>query len=277
LKFSRSPVIIKPFQIIFGWKDTIIVAMKIPIVKEYGSWAVFGSSFLAALFAGLMTRPWNSGREFSVTTFMTTLGLILLINAKVPFSALLRAKSFTASGESETGNRNKENICWFLIFLFAGLGLLMPFLIDGFRYFVGFSSLVISYSILMAKGREHHLIAEINGFALLTLSAPIIFFTVTGDISMRLYLAVLIFFVAGVFKVRVRIKKTSLYRGSMICYCIAAVAVFHFINISLILLVPLLENIISAIWMREEKLKTVGDIELAKGIIFIVLTGFFWK
>jgi len=251
--------------------------MKIPIVKEYGSWAVFGSSCFAALFAGLMTRPWHSGREFSVTTLMTIMGMVFLINAKVPFSSLLRSKTFTESGESERGNRNKENLCWFLIFLLVGLGLLMPFLIDGFRYFVGFSTFVISYSILMAKGREHHLIAEINGFALLTLSAPIIYFTVTGDISMRLYAAVLLFFVAGVLKVRIRIKKTPVYRGAMICYCIAAAAVFHLFDISLILLVPLFENIVSAIWMREEKLKTVGDIELAKGIIFIVLTGYFWK
>lgn len=210
-------------------------------------------------------------------TFMTITGMIFLINAKVPFSSLLRARAFTESGDSDTENRNTENSYWLLIFMIVGLGLLIPFLIDGFRYFIGFSILVISYSILMKKGREHHLIAEINGFALLTLSAPIIYFTVTGDVSMRIYAAVLIFFVAGVLKVRVRIKKTHLYRGTMVCYCLAAVVVFHLIHIPLILLVPLLENIISAIWMREVKLKTLGDIELTKGIIFIVLTGFFWK
>ena len=184
--------------------------MKIPIVKEYGSWAVFGSSCLAALFAGLMTHPWDSGREFSVTAFMTILGLVFLINAKVPFSSLLRSKAFTESDESETGNRNKENFCWFLFFMLVGLGLLIPFLNYGLRYFIGFSLLVVSYSIFMLKGREHHILAEINGFALLTLSAPIIYFTVTGDISMRLYTAVLVFFVAGVLKVRIRIKKTTL-------------------------------------------------------------------
>ena len=107
--------------------------MKIPIVKEYGSWAVFGSSFLAALFAGLMTRPWETGREFSGTTIMTVLGLTFLINAKVPFSSLLRSRVFTESGESGIGN--KENFCWFLIFMVAGLGLLIPFLINGFSYF----------------------------------------------------------------------------------------------------------------------------------------------
>ena len=253
------------------------MSMKIPIVKEYGSWAVFGSSCLAALCAGLMTRPWSSGREFTATTFMTILGLILLINAKVPFSSLLRSKAFTESGESETGNRNKENLYWFLFFMLAGSGLLIPFLINGFKYFIGFSLLVVSYSIFMDKGREHYLIAEINGFALLTLSAPIIYFTVTGDISMRIYAAVLLFFIAGVLKVKVRIRKTPVYRIAMICYCMAALIIFHVLDISLILLVPLSENVLSAIWMRDEKLKTVGDIELAKGIIFIVLTGFFWK
>ncbi len=251
--------------------------MKIPVVKEYGSWAVFGSSCLAALFAGMMTRPRESGGDFIATALMTITGLSFLINAKIPFSALIRSKAFTESGESETGNRNKENLYWFLFFMLAGLGLLIPFLINGFSYFIGFTLLVVSYSICMAKGKEHYLIAEINGFALLTLSAPIIYFTVTGDISMRLYAAVLIFFIAGVLKVKVRIRKTPAYRITMICYCMAALIVFHFLHISLILLVPLLENVISSIWMRDEKLKTVGDIELAKGIIFIILTGFFWK
>ena len=251
--------------------------MKIPVVKEYGSWAVFGSSCLAALSAGLMTSPRDSDREFTIITFMTILGLMLLINAKVPFSSLIRSKAFTESGESETGNRNKENLYWFLFFMLAGLGLLIPFLINGFSYFIGFSLLIVSYSILMVKGKEHYLIAEINGFALLTLSAPIIYFTVTGDISMRIYAAVLLFFIAGVLKVKIRSKKTPVYRIAMICYCIAALIIFHFLDIFLILLVPLLENVISAIWMRDEKLKTVGDIELAKSIIFIVLIGFFWR
>jgi hypothetical protein len=251
--------------------------MKIPIVKEYGSWAVFGSSCFTALFAGLMTRPWDSGPEFTGTTLMTILGMTLLINAKVPFSSLLRSKAFTESGESATGNQNKENLYWFVIFLFAGLAMLTPFLIEGIRYFAGFTFLVATYSLLMFKGKEHHLLAEINGFALLTLSAPITYFTVTGDISMRLYIAVLLFFVAGVLKVRIRIKKTAAYRVAMICYCAASAVSYHLLDISLILLVPLVENVMSAIWMREEKLKTVGDIELAKGILFIVLTGFFWE
>ncbi len=251
--------------------------MKIPIVKEYGSWAVFGSSFLAALFAGLTTRPWESGREFSGVTFLTMLGMIFLINAKVPFSSLLRSKSFTSSGESETENRNKENLYWFIFFLFSGLVLLIPFLIDGFRYFMVFSLLVIAYSILMSKEKEHHLLAEINGFALLTLAAPITYFTVTGDVSMRLYAAVLIFFVAGVIKVRVRIRKTLAYRAAMICYCAVSAVMFQLFQIPMIILIPFFENIVSAIWIRDIKLKTVGDIELAKGIIFIMLMGFFWK
>jgi len=250
--------------------------MKIPIVKEYGSWAVFGSSSLAALFAGLMTRPWNAGRDFSGTTCMTILGLIFLINAKVPLSSLLRSKSFTESGESDTGKHNRESLYWFIFYMITGMLLLVPFLIEGLGYFICFSALVISYSMLMSRGKEHHLFAEINGFALLTLSAPVIYFTVTGDVSMRLYIAVLVFFVAGVLKVRVRIRKTSAFRIAMLCYCAASAIIFYLLDISLILLVPLFENIISAIWLREEKLKTVGDIELTKGIIFIVLTGFFW-
>jgi hypothetical protein len=251
--------------------------MKIPVVKEYGSWAVFGSSSLAALFAGLMTSPWNTGREFSVVTVMTVLGLTFLINAKVPFSSLIRARAFIESGESGAGDRNRKNLYWFLFFLICGLVLLIPFLMVGYIYFIGFTVMVISYSLLMYKGKEHHLLTEINGFALLTLSAPIIYFTVTGYVSMRLYIAVLVFFVAGVLKVRVRLKKTTAFRIAMVCYCAVSAGIFHLLDISLILLVPLIENIVSAVWPRDVKLKRVGDTELAKGIVFIVLTGLFWK
>ena len=240
--------------------------IKIPVVKEWGSWAVFISSCLAALTAGLLTRPWETGREFSNETVLTILGLTFLINSKNPLASILKRKAL-----------KKEHLLWFLFFCIAGFTLLIPFLIDGIREFSLSPLLVLSYIILLSQGKEHHLFTELNGFALLTLSAPIIYFVVTGEMSLRLYLAVLIFFAAGVFKVRVRVRKTLAYRWTMVIYCAVAAAVFSCLNISVILLLPLVENIVSALSMREEKLRTTGNIELTKGIIFIVLTGLFWQ
>jgi hypothetical protein len=37
--------------------------MKIPIVKEYGSWAVFIFSCIAGVMTGMLTRPWLTGKD----------------------------------------------------------------------------------------------------------------------------------------------------------------------------------------------------------------------
>lgn len=239
--------------------------MKIPLVKEWGSWAVFISSFLAAISAGLMTRPWETGREFSGLTVLTVLGLAFLINSKNPLASVLR-----------TGGKNKEHVLWFLFFSVSGIVLLIPVLTEGIKTFSIFTALVVSYAVLLYKGREHNLFTEFNGFALLTLSAPVVYFAVTGDFSFRLYAAVLLFFGAGVFKVRVRTRKTHFYRLVMVIYCAASVIVYYLLDISIIILTPFIENIVSVILMREEKLRTTGNTELVKGIIFIILIGLFW-
>lgn len=49
--------------------------MKIPFVKEWGSWTVFVASWLAALVAAFLNRPWDAGRDFTALTVLTILGL----------------------------------------------------------------------------------------------------------------------------------------------------------------------------------------------------------
>jgi hypothetical protein len=239
--------------------------MKIPVVKEWGSWAVFFSSSLAALVAGLLTRTCVTERDFPGITLSTVLGLTFLINSKNPLVSALR-----------TGGSKREHVLWFLFFSLSGIVLLIPFLREGAGSFSVFSILVLSYGILLYKGKEHSLFTEFNGFALLTLAAPVIFFTVTGLLSLKLYAAVLIFFGAGVFKVRVRTRKTMKYRRLMALYCALAVILYSILNISVFILIPLIENLVSVIVMREEKLRTTGYTELVKAIMFIILVGFFW-
>ena len=240
--------------------------MKIPIVKEYGSWAVFIFSCSAGITAGLLARPWQTGKDFSLATLLTVLGLIFLINSKNPLSSVLR-----------TGGREKEHLLWFMFFSLAGIALLIPFLTEGAKPFLVFSPLVFGYVILLSGRQEHNIFTELTGFALLTLSAPVIYFVITGELSLRLYLAVFIFFAEGVFKVKARIKKTLAYRWLMILYCAASFIVFfYYLNISAIVLLPLFENFVYVLWMRDEKLVTTGNIELLKGVVFTVLLGFFW-
>jgi hypothetical protein len=176
-----------------------------------------------------------------------------------------------------TKGKQKEHFLWFLFFGLTGLLLLAPFLVEGIKSFWIFSLLAVSYVTLLSMGKEHHIITELSGFALLTLSAPVVYFALTGELSMKLYLAVFIFFAAGVLKVRVRLKKTYFFRVIMVLYCAAAAAVFYLFDISILLLIPFVENIISVILMREERLKMTGYTELIKGVLFIILIGIFWR
>jgi len=239
--------------------------MKIPVVKEWGSWVVFFTSCLAGLITGLQTRPWLEGREFSTLTALTVLGMAFLINAKNPLASAIRSKG------------KKEHVTWLLFFTLSGLVLFIPFLAEGAGRFLLFAALIVSYIILLSSGKEHHIATELNGFALLTVAAPAVYFAVTGEMSWKLYLAVTVFFSAGVFKVRLRLRKTPVSRWVMVLYCAAALTIFSLLNISVIILLPLVENIMTAIWLREEKLRTTGNIELAKSIAFLALTGLFWK
>ncbi|MBL7032401.1 MAG: YwiC-like family protein [Nitrospira sp.] len=247
-------------------QGTVLNFQKIPFVKEWGSWAVFIYACSTGLIAGLQTRPWQTGNDFSLRTLATILGLVFLLNAKAPLASFLRA-----------GENRKEHLGWLLFFSLTGLALLMPFLIDGTMIFLVSFLLVITYLVFVLNGKEHSLFAELNGFALLTLSAPIVYYVITSDVSWRLYAAVLVFFSAGVLKVRVRLKKTAPYRILMVLYCTAAPLLFYFLKIPVILLLPHFENIISALLMKEERLRATGNIELIKGAVFLFLTGFFWE
>jgi hypothetical protein len=238
--------------------------MKIPVVKEWGSWAVFSSSCLAGLITGLKTRPWLTDRPFAAVTALTISGLAFLINSKYPLASALRSKG------------KKEHVLWFLFFALTGFALLTPFLIEGIKTFQFFAILIASYIVLLSSGKEHHLAAELNGFALLTISAPVVYFAVTGEMSWKLYIAVTVFFSAGVFKVRLRLRRTPLMRIVMILYCIAAAVIFYALAISVLILLPFLENIMTSLWMREERLRTTGNMELLKSVIFIILVGLFW-
>jgi hypothetical protein len=239
--------------------------MKIPLVKEWGSWVVFSASCLAAVAAGLSAQRLQAESSAPGTTIATIAGLFFLINTKPSLAVIIRAR----------GTRLRP-VVWFILFAATGLLLLVPFFRTGIGRFAPFLILAVSYGVFMWKGKEHHIFAELNGFALLTASAPVVYFVMTGTVSMKIYAAVFLFFAAGVLKVRVRIRKSLFYRALMIAYCAALVIIFSVLRINPVLLAPLAENVVTALWLRDEKLKTTGNIELAKSILFVVLAGTFW-
>lgn len=239
--------------------------LKIPFVKEWGSWIVFISASIAALIAGSITGQSSDSELHSLKTVLAILGLAFLINSKNPLTALLRP-----------GGRSRDNLLWSLFFATIGLIMLLPVITEGIKPVLIALLLVISYIMLLLARKEHSLAAEFNGFALLTMAAPVVYFAITGEVSLRLYVCALLFFGAGVFKVKIRLKKSVFYRSMMVLYIVISAGSFILFDIPLILLLPLLENLISALYMRDEGLRTTGYIEMTKGIVFLVLMGFFW-
>lgn len=232
--------------------------MKIPLVKEHGSWVVFILSSLSAIFTGIYAYPMDKVPYLEL--ILTVLGIAFLINSKKPLTTALKTKA-------ERG----INIYWFLAFSLGGTAMTLPFLVTGITQFLMFIPLIIIYVILLLRGKEHSLIAELIGFSLLCVSAPVIYFVLTENFSLRIYLIVFMFFAAGVFKVRVRMRRSIQYRVMMLIYCLMVFLIFRYLGVSTIILLPLIENVFTSLWIREEKLKTTGQIELVKGVVFMLL------
>jgi hypothetical protein len=239
--------------------------VKIPFVREWGSWVVFASSALAAIAAASVSMGKVAGSGSATDLIMVLVGMFFLINAKNPLASSIRS-----------GFRHSEHVLWLMIFSLSGALLLLPPVKSAMPFLAVCVVPVATYVVLLRAGKEHHIMAELNGFALLALSAPVVFFIMTGNISWRIYLTVLLFFWAGVFKVRVRIRKNRFYKTVMVLYCIFAVAAYAAADIPVIILLPLIENAVSSLWFREQKLRTTGNIELAKSVLFVLLVWRFW-
>ncbi len=236
--------------------------MKIPLVKEHGAWFVFLFSSAAGIIAGLRQPTAEQSYSYMV---LAVVGMALLINAKAPALSLIRSVS-----------RRGENTAWLAIFFFSGILCLMPFLVRGLIPFIFFAPIILCYFLLAAFDKEHLIITELIGFSLLSAGAAVTYFIFAGELSLKLYAAVFVFFSAGVFKVRLRLKKTLLFRQIMVIYCIAAAGIYTLMGISALILLPLLENILFSFWLREEKLKVTGNTELVKGLVFLLLFSLFF-
>ncbi|MDO8283154.1 MAG: YwiC-like family protein [Thermodesulfovibrionia bacterium] len=235
--------------------------MRVPLVKEHGAWFVFIFSCAAGILAG-QSISWD---ETLFNIILTSAGIALLINSKASLAPLVKGRRM-----------DKTALAWTVLFFTSGLLLLLPFLEKGLPHFNVFFLLIILYLFFIGVNKEHLLIAELSGFSLLTISAPIIYFMATGVLSLKLYLAVFLFFGAGVFKVRMRIKKTAFFRAVMVTYCSSVLIFYYYSDISCMILLPLVENITNAIWFRDERLKVTGNVELVKGVMFLTLLYLFY-
>jgi hypothetical protein len=227
------------------------------ILKEYGSWSVLILSYLAGLLVNKDITP-----EF--TEVLLFLSLSLFMNSKQSFTRWMRNAS--------------SKISLFVFILQIAIASLILILIfrEALIKLLPLVSIPIAYLILLKYFGEHLIITEITGFIVLTLSALISKFAVTGILDYRLYICITLFFTAGIFKVRVFLKKRAFERVLMVLYVALSIAVFSLLKVPIIILLPLIDNLIFSATLYKVKLKTTGWIEVSKGIVFLILLKIFF-
>jgi len=229
--------------------------MKRYILKEYGSWGVMLMAFAAG--------PAVSGR-FSMKALAALLALALFINAKQAFTVWMRS----AAAEKAMP-----------LAIFLGQGVLATALVtavagQSITQIIPYAGIPFAYLLCLKLLGEHALPTEVLGFVLLSLSSLIGRFAVSGVIDPRLYLAVAVFFTAGVFKVRIQFRKEVRYRILMIAYLAGSIVIYLTFDLPLLLLVPLADNFLFALIRYRAALSTTGWLEVSKGLAFLVLLAF---
>lgn len=222
------------------------------LLAEYGSWGVM----LIAFASGLAV-----GRSAGIGSLIALLSVSLLVNSKQAFTVWLRSGS--------EGGRTARNL--FIFQVLVGSVMIIWVAGPSIRAFMPYSALPILYLALFLRAGEHALPTETAGFMLLSLSALIGKYTATGAVDGRFYLAAAVFFTAGVFKVRLQFTKRQVFRTALVLYVGCSVLVYSAAGLPIGMLFPLVDNLVFAVTLYSVRLQTTGWIEVAKGIMFLML------
>lgn len=223
------------------------------ILKEYGSWSVLLISFLCGIAAS---------RAFDVLLLPLFLSLALLINSKQAFTRWTRGR-----GGLSVFLGQLAAAAAVLLFLFGGdIPMLLPLLL-----------FPAAYLLLNRFAGEHNLLTEASGFALISLAAVLAKFLLTGGIDVRLFVAVALYFIAGVFKVRVLLRKKAVDRVLSVAYVMFCLFIYKRFYIPSLVLLPLLDNVAASVLLYSVRLRTTGWIEVGKSLLFLVLLSVYYS
>lgn len=214
---------------------------------------------IMAYLAGIFT----SG-GFNIKAALLLLAMSLFINSKQAFTFWMRHVDSVRS------------LKIFIVQIAIALLIMLGILGESVAKLLPYALIPAAYILLLYLAGEHAIVTEICGFAVLTLSSLIAKFVISGVVDYRLYIAVAAFFTAGVFKVRLQLKRTMSSRIVMALYVVSAVSAYLFIQMPVVLLLPLADNLLQLITIYKVKLKTTGWIEVAKGLMFLALLAFYW-
>jgi YwiC-like protein len=219
-------------------------------LKEYGSWSVLIISYLAGL---------GVSRTFSWAVIPLFIALCFLINSKQAFTKWIRRNEGSKAFSVFFGQIVAASVV--LISIFGNeVTMLLPLLIFPAAYLL---------SIRLAG--EHAATTELLGFSLLSLAAVLPKYLLTGGLDVRLFLGVVFYFTAGVFKIKALLLKKASYRILTVLFVFISLFVYRRMYIPAIILLPLIDNLVAAATLYRVRLKTTGWIELAKSLAFLAL------
>jgi hypothetical protein len=224
------------------------------ILKEYGAWSVLITVFLIG--AGV-------SRAFSWTLIPLFLALALLINAKPALTKWLRRTEDRTSLAIFLGQIFIATVVFLALFN-SDIPRLLPLLL-----------VPVAYLVMNKIAGEHFILTEVLGFALLSLAAVLVKFLLTDGLDVRLFLGVALYFTTNVFKVKTMLLRKTQYRVFTVLSVVFAVIVYQWMNIPVIILLPLADNLIAAATLYKVKLQTTGWIEVAKSLLFLGLFIYF--
>jgi hypothetical protein len=219
-------------------------------LKEYGSWSVLVVAYLIGL---------GVSRDFTWTAIPLFLALGLLINSKQAYTKWSRRPE------------DRKSLIIFLAHIVVATMILIAIFGRDIPMLLPLLIFPLAYLLMSKFAGEHFVLTELLGFTLISLSAVLAKFLLTGGLDVRLFVGTTLYFTAGVFKVKAVLLKKTRDRVLTALYVFFAAFVYHRMHIPVIILLPLVDNLIVAATLYKVKLQTTGWIEVAKSLTVLAL------
>jgi hypothetical protein len=219
-------------------------------LKEYGSWSVLIVAYLIGL---------GVSKAFTWTAIPLFVALGLLVNSKQAYTKWSRR------------TEDRKSLTIFLAHIVVAAVVLLAVFGRDIPMLLPLLIFPLAYLLMNKFAGEHFVLTEMLGFALLSLSAVLAKFLVTGGLDVRLFVGTALYFTAGVFKVKAVLLKKKKDRVLTALYVVFAALVYHRMYIPVIILLPLVDNLMVAAALYKAKLRTTGWIEVAKGLTVLAL------
>jgi hypothetical protein len=225
------------------------------ILKEYGSWSVLTIAYLIGLLVS---------REFKWEAVPVFVALALLINSKQAYMKWVRRTTA------------RRPLAIFLCQIIIAAVILLLVFKNDIPMLLPLLAFPAAYFAANRVAGEHFVLTEALGFILISIAAVLAKFLVTGGLDVRLFVAVALYFAAGVFKVKILLQKRKRERIIMVLYVFLSVIVYRAFHLPVIILLPMVDNLVVAARPCKVKLQTTGWIEVAKSVLFLsLMTAYF--